>query len=312
MSTSKIRTLEALAPNARVYPYLTTKLRRRGDEIRIRDVASAFWSEKWIVLALIVTSCLVAAALTFVLPKEYQGTVVLLPVSGTSGGGLTGGARGALAQLGGELSALGGLTLPSDERKSKAVAVLQSDGLTQRYIRDNSLLPILFGNLWDPVGKRWNVRDPKDTPTPWKANQKFKHDIRTVKTDAKTGLVTLTITWRDPRLAATWANDLVALTNDYLRTKAITQSERNVAYLTKAAESTTSVEAKGAIYSLMKNEVNEVMLAKGTDEYAFEVLDAATTPERAVFPKMSVFLLIGLATGFLFSVVLVSYRADWI
>lgn len=310
MSTSKIRTLEALAPSARVYPYLTTKIRRRGDEIRLRDILSAFWSSKWLVLAVTMTSALIAVGATFMLPKQYQGTVVLLPVS-SSGGGLSG-ARGALAQLGGELSALGGLTLPSDERKSKAVAVLQSDALTQRYIRDNSLLPILYSNLWDQSGKKWKVQDPKDLPTPWKANEKFKHDIRVIKTETKTGLVTLTITWKDPKLAATWANDLVRLTNDYLRTKAIGQSERNIAYLNKAAESTTAVEARQAIYSLLRNEVNEMMLARGTEEYAFEVLDPATIPEGAVFPKKSVFLLIGLAFGLIFSAVVVSYRAEWI
>jgi len=256
------------------------------------------------------TSALIALGATFVLPKQYQGTVVLLPVSSSSGG--LSGARGALAQLGGELSALGGLTLPSDERKAKSIAVLQSDALTQRYIRDNALLPILYSNLWDVSGQKWKVQDPKDTPTPWKANQKFKHDIRAIKTDTKTGLVTMTITWRDPQLAATWANDLVKLTNDYLRTKAITQSERNIAYLTKAADATTAVEAKQAIYSLLRNEVNETMLAKGTDEYAFEVLDPASVAEGAVFPRKSVFALIGFAAGLLFSVVFVSFRSEWI
>jgi len=50
-------------------------------------------------------------------------------------------------------------------------------------------------------------------------------------TDPKTGLVTLSITWNDPNIAAKWANGLVRMANDYLRDQAIEESERNIAYL---------------------------------------------------------------------------------
>jgi hypothetical protein len=49
-----------------------------------------------------------------------------------------------------------------------------------------------------------------------------------------------------------WANELVRMTNDYLRDQAIQESERNIAYLNDQASKTDAVGAKQAIYALPK------------------------------------------------------------
>ena len=42
-----------------------------------------------------------------------------------------------------------------------------------------------------------------------------------VDEDKKSGLITLSITWKDPQVAANWANDLVKQLNEQLREQAI-------------------------------------------------------------------------------------------
>jgi uncharacterized protein involved in exopolysaccharide biosynthesis len=218
---------------------------------------------------------------------------------------------GALGSSLSGLAALAGVTVGADSKKSESIAVLQSEELTTAYIRQKNLLPILFFKNWDGAAKKWNVDDPKDAPTLWKANQYFKKNVRKISTDGKTGLLTLTITWRDAALAADWANGLVSMTNAYLRNKAITESERNIKYLYEEAGKSNVVEARQAIYAVLETEINKQMLARGTTEYAFKVLDPAVPPEKASSPKKTVWILMGFVAGFFLSVLSVLIRAAW-
>ena len=45
--------------------------------------------------------------------------------------------------------------------------------------------------------------------------------------------MTLSIIWRDPDVAADWANSMVAMLNERQRDKALQEAERNVLYLQK-------------------------------------------------------------------------------
>jgi uncharacterized protein involved in exopolysaccharide biosynthesis len=123
--------------------------------------------------------------------------------------------------------------------------------------------------------------------------------------------VTLTITWTDPKLASQWANGLVQMTNAYLRDKAIRESESNIEYLNAEAARTNVIEVKQAIYSILKTEINREMIARGSSEYAFKIIDPATPPELASFPRKALWLLGGLAFGFILSVLVVFARESF-
>jgi hypothetical protein len=179
---------------------------------------------------------------------------------------------------------------------------LQSEVLTEKYIRDNNLLPVLYQEKWDAARHLWLEKDPKKIPTLWKANRYFAKGIRNVTENRRTNLVTLTITWTDPAVAATWANGLVALTNDYLRQVAIHQSDTNLNYLNDQAAKATDVFIRQTIYSLMEAELKNAMIARGDPNYALKVIDPAVPPERASFPTHSLWALGGLAAGLFFSV----------
>src|ERR1700744_3874228 len=167
--------------------------------------------------------------------------------------------------------------------------------LTERYIEKNGLLQIIYRKDWDDAKQAWI--DPNKHPTLWKANQYFKKSLRTVSTDLKTGIITLTIKWKDAALAADWANGLVNMTNEYMRNKAIEESERNIAYLTAEASKTNIVEARQAIYTILQGEINKSMLARGSSEYAFKIIDPARMAEKQSSPIKSLWIIIGLFSG---------------
>ena len=250
-----------------------------------------------------ITLCttLVAAIAAWAFPKQYVAKVLLSPVTNQSGSGGLGGVSSALSQLGG-LASLAGISAPGGGGdKEDAVATLQSEALTEKYIREHNLLPILFKSRWDSERQTWKISDPGTIPTLWKGNEYFARHVREVNDTARSGLITLTITWTDPRLAAEWANGLVSLTNNDLREKAIRETDRNIAYLNDQASKTTIVETRNAIYSLLETEIKKQMIARGSDEYAFKVIDPAVVAERAASPQKVLWISLGFLFGLLLS-----------
>ena len=267
-----------------------TKVRER-DEFSLKELIDAIWQGRWIVLALTLTTTLVAGVAAWIVPKAYEADIVISPTSET-----TGGLSGGLSQVAG-LASMVGLSTGNDSKKSESLAVLQSQALTEKYIKDNDLLPVLFASKWDKTANKWRTTNPEKIPTLWKANELFRNDVRTVITNPKSGLVTLKITWRDPFLAAKWANEIVAVANDYLRANAIAQSERNIAFLGQEAAKTDVVGVKQAIYQILQSEISKEMLARGNQEYAFKILDRALPPERAASPRKILWIAGGFFAG---------------
>jgi uncharacterized protein involved in exopolysaccharide biosynthesis len=259
---------------------------RQTTEIRMKDLVQTLLLYRLRIVVFALTCTILVAIVSLLVPKQYDATIVISPVTSTSEKSLSAGALGSL----GGLAAMAGMSLGSDSKKNESIATLESQGLMQRYIRDNNLMPILYADKWDARSGKWKVTDPEQVPTLWKATQYFKN-LRTVSPDSKTGMVTLKVRWKDATLAAKWANGLVKMTNDYERDTAIAESDRNIAYLTQQASSTDVLGIKQAIYNLLQSEISKSMIARGTPEYAFKVIDPALVAEKAAFPQKKIWVL---------------------
>lgn len=276
------------------------------DEITIRDFVADIRRSKTLMLALVGALTLGGVLIGAFGQREYKATTVLLPVTGGENGSAFGG--GGLSELASQysgLASLAGISLPESQMKDEAMAVLQSQLLTRRYIQENNLLPILYASKWNAATRRWKVQNSKEVPTLWTANRYFKSKIRSVVDDKKTGMIEMTIEWKDPKLAAEWANGLVALTNSYLRDKAIHEAERNIAYLNDMVSKTNVVQEQEVIYSLMEQQIEKEMVAKDREEFALKVIDPAFAPEKPSLGGPVVLGLLGFTLGVFLGVIVV-------
>jgi uncharacterized protein involved in exopolysaccharide biosynthesis len=235
----------------------------------------------------------------------YRAQVVMAPVSvEKAGGGLA-----SLASQFGGLAALAGVNLSTtQDDTAQSLAVLKSRAFTEAFVDRHQLLPILYADLWDPKTKTWNVDEPEETPTLYKAYDFFDKSIRVITQDPETGLVTLTIDWSDPRQATEWANALVNEVNADVRQRAVQQSNKSIDFLRSQLQSTNEVELRTAVFSLMEAEMKNAMLASVKTEYAFEVIDPAVVPEKRVWPNRWLLAVFGLAAGALLGVLFVFLR----
>lgn len=268
------------------------------------------WSEYWHVLVerknligvIVVVSTLLAAVTAFLMTPIYRAEVLLAPVSEEKMGNLS-----ALASQFGDLASLNDISLGVNKDKTaEAIAALKSRSLSVAFINEGNLKSILFPRKWDDEKKKW--KDNSTIPSDWDAYEIFDKDIRSVNLDKKTGLVTLSIDWKEPGLAAKWANSLVERVNTRLRTEAVEDAEKSIVYLEKQLQTTSAVEIQQSIYRLIETQTKKKMVASTREEYAFTVIDPAVPPERKVRPKRLAMIAIGAFAGFLISAVVIFIR----
>ena len=265
----------------------------------------------WLAAGVTVLLCGGAAiGLAYVLPSYWRIEITVMPVKPSAGlgnldlGGIAGllGGGGGLAGVGASL--LGGKTSGNQD---EAMAILASRELFDTYATRENLLPQLFDSKWDAENNRWTVSGER-IPTLRAGYKLFNREIRDITLDRRSGIVTMSITWKDRELAVKWARDLIALTNEQMRQHALSEAKDNMAYLqgaiAKAQGSGASNTLNNALSSSYERALQSYMYASGQTEYAFRIIDPPTLPDKRerVFPKRAVFLALGLILGLLLAV----------
>ncbi len=263
------------------------------DEISLVDIFKVIARYRWLVLGLILLVSLATTTTAFLLPPQYRADVLVQPVSDADEQDQY---AGLLGQLGG-IAGLTGVKMDSRENKHKSIATLKSRQFTERFIEQEKLLPILFADLWDTDKGHWRLDAKDKVPTLLDAYELFNGKVRRVTEDRMTGLVTLSISWSDPQLAADWANRMIQAVNTRLRQSVVEDSNKAITYLQAQLKQTSVVELQDVLHRLVESEMKEVILANINEEYAFRVIDPAVMPEKPFSPKIALLAVLGVISG---------------
>jgi uncharacterized protein involved in exopolysaccharide biosynthesis len=269
------------------------------------ELIGILWAGRLWILGGAVLAALLGAGAAFWMTPIYRSSTVLVPAD-TERSTLSGALSSTLGSLGG-LAALADIGLGSTGAATEeARAVLLSRQFADEFIADRQLIPIIYASKWDAQARRWKVA-PDDQPTPAKAFKYFDRHIRTLTEDKKTGLFRLQIDWKDPALAAAWANELVQRLNVEMKRRALLQADASIGYLEKELATTNVLETRNAINRLIETQINRRMVANISDQFAFRVVDRAVPADAddMVRPKKLVLILGGGCLGLLIGCVLV-------
>lgn len=285
-----------------VVPEAETRASR--DEITLAEIWRILWNDRWLVLAiwLLVTGCALAYALLGT--QWYRAEVVLVSVKQKSGG--IADSLGGLGGLSG-LASMAGINLGGDD-SAEPLAVLQSKNFTAAFIEEQQLMPVLFADKWDAASRRWKGDDPKKWPDVRDGVKLFDKKIRTVDQDKTTNLVTMAIEWKDPVVAARWGNLLVERVNARMRERALTEADRNIEYLRQELATSNIVALQESVGRLLENELQKMMLARGSAEYSFRFVDRAEPPKWRSRPNRPLVAILGALTGGLLGAIVAFMR----
>jgi uncharacterized protein involved in exopolysaccharide biosynthesis len=252
------------------------------------DRASSFLARNWVVIATAALLGAIAAfSASFFMTKVYRGEVLLAAVHDDSSP-----LKSAMSGIG-AIASLAGMDVGKmDDQTPEFIATLSSRVLVEQFIADNNLLPLLFAKRWDPERKSW--RAGMKVPTLQDGFLVFSKGMLSVVEDKQTQLITVRVDWKDPVLAAKWANELVDRVNQLARQRAMHDTEVSVNYLNRELATTQAVEIRQSIFSVLETEINKRMMAATRADFAFRVIDPAQAAEPNHFVRPIPLLLAGI------------------
>ena len=266
----------------------------------------------WLIMLVSLLTAGAMVGLAFWMTPVYRGTAILAAAHNDKNGGLGSTIGSALGSVGGGFAALAGLGMNDDSATDEALAVLKSEQLTEAFITENNLMPELFPKYWDARNGKWKA-GLKKVPTLFRGYRAFDK-IRKIEKDSKTGLITLTIDWKDRIKAADWTNRLVQLLNEEMRRRAVVEADAAVGYLQKEYGTVADVSTREAISKLMESQIKQQMLAHVTEQYALRQITKAipADADAPVKPIKILYLALGIFFGALLGigVALLLHRRD--
>jgi hypothetical protein len=253
------------------------------------------WSRRWLILVIICVLEITAIMVAVLAEPVYRSSIVIMTADTQEQKGILGSLASGFGAFGGFLPQgfLGG----GGDESLEAAAILLSRAFTESFIVDENLLPILFSDKWDPEQGDW--RDPLDVPSMNRAFSLFDREIRKLDEDEWFGTLILTVEWHDRELAARWANLMVERLNERIRSRAVFEAESSLQYLNEELQKASILNLREAIYVLVQDQINKIMLANVRKEYAFKVIDPAVVADEGAFvwPNRVMLISLGLIVG---------------
>ncbi len=186
-------------------------IQKKEYEINLLDYWSVLWHRK----VMIILICCVAVATTMVIsirsPKFYKSETMFIS-TGSEAGGLA----SALSALpfAGALGVGAGIQSPAD----KLVMLLNSRTISEDIIRKFDLMKVFYDKQWDSEKGAW-INPNKHPYLEDAVNYLVKDVVKFTK--SKEGAITISVEWKDPKLAAEIANYYVYALTEFLKDKSI-------------------------------------------------------------------------------------------
>lgn len=295
MNTTKSSDANSSADGERLVCVVQHPVAQQSYEaIDLEQLVSVIWRRRWRIF--IATAAITIAAVGYALlaTPYYRAEAVLMARDPKTGFGVS----SQLSQFAG-LAGLAGINVGSASTQ-EPLGVLRSKGFARRFIEQNQLLGILGEDSTPLSGKE--IRGEVASLDVREAAERFMDSVLEVIDDKRSGLVVVAVTWKDPEVAATWANLLVRQLNDEMRMRALGESQNNIRFLSDQLRNTDVVAIQEAISRVLESEMQKSTFASGNAEYAFRVVDSAEPPHRRVKPKRTLIVLLSCLAGLMLSV----------
>jgi len=255
------------------------------EEIDLVGLLRTLWKRKLWIFGITFLTTGMAVAYALLATEWYRAEVVLIPRENSAGSRIP----AQFAQFGG-LASLAGINLGSGGSQ-EPLGVLKSQGFARRFIQRNNLVEALARTRWR------SDTDLSSSKRIGEAVDILRKSLLTVSDDKKTGLITVSILWKEPGASAEWANKISGQINEEFRSQAIRESSRNLAYLRTQLATTETVALQQPLASLIETEMKKLMLARGAVEYVYRIVDKAEPPTKPARPNRKVVIVLGLLAG---------------
>lgn len=197
------------------------------DEIDLFQLWDTIWSNRKFIAAFTGIITVLAAVISFVLPKTYTSEAVLVPVGGDS--------KSVLSSI----AAMAGLPIQADQKQANVKAVLESLTLKERVVKDLNLL--------DEI-----LKDKKsEYKYPYQVAAESLNKVIKVNIDNKNNTIKVSVDWKNPDMAQKINQSVIENLRKILNEKAFTVAKMNRIFYENQLEETKN-QLKQAMDQLNK------------------------------------------------------------
>lgn len=233
-------------------------------------------------------SIIASGIYAFTAEQSYKATVRFLP-SGDDGG--LGGAAAAMGSLGGLASSLG-VSFGGQSTETKLAQLGSADTLLP-FIKKHGLERMLSLD----ENKREETRLLKY----------FKRDHFSYSTDLRSGVISLSITWRSATEATKLANDFFEFANARASANQLRQIDLRLEFLEMTLDDTSEESVRTAIYNLIEHELKKQMDIKTNPQYAFALVERARVPYQRSWPRRGLIVVLAVLFSSIISAALLLF-----
>ncbi len=184
----------------------------QDEEVSLLDYWRVIMRRKKLIIGLFTVAVILTMIMSLLLPKYYKSEAVIMAASPEMGG--LSAALSSIPLAGAVASSLTGLSTPAD----KMLVFLKSRTIAEMMIRRFDLLHVFYKSKWDAAKGAW--KDPEDPPRMEEAVKYLTKKVADFKKD-KSGAVTITVEWKDPKLASDMANYYVTALTEVMKDKSV-------------------------------------------------------------------------------------------
>lgn len=294
-------------------------IREEPEFIDIRDILSAFWNGKWLVLSITGVSIVISVLYALSLPNIYKSEALLAQEQGSGSGAMA-------SQLGG-LASLAGINLNNSKSDKTLVAIeiMKSRAFISSFIEKHDLVVPLMAvkgwdlnsntlifdeNVYNEATGNWvrKVSPPlKRKPSLQESYKEFMEYI-SITRDPSTSLIRVSVQHYSPYIAQRWVNLLIEDINEKIKNDDLVEASNSIEYLNEQLEKTTVSEFKNVIFQLIEEQTKTIMFANVKTQYVMKTIDPAIVPELKFAPKRAIICIIGTTLGFVLGTIIALVR----
>ncbi len=184
---------------------------RDEEEINLIELWNVIWRKKIMIIVLFVVAVTVTMVISLNMPKFYKSETMVI-TSGSEAGGL--GAALSAMPFAGAFAGAAGIQTPAD----KIMVILKSRSIAESVINRFNLMRVFYDKEWDQEIGAW--KNPDKHPVLEDAVKMLTKSVATFN-KSREGAITVSVEWKDPKLAAEMANYYVSALTEFLKDKSI-------------------------------------------------------------------------------------------
>jgi len=174
------------------------------DEIDLFELFQIIWNNRFFIAKIVLGITILTAIISFILPKTYTSESVIVPITQSSSGS-------ALSAI----AAMAGSPAVRDQATANVVAVLNSNTLRERVVKDLNLLDEILKDQKNKFKRPYQ-----------EAGIRLKNNIK-INLDNKNGTIKIEVDWKDPDIAQKINESIIKNLRQILNEKSFTVAKMN-------------------------------------------------------------------------------------